>query len=217
MIYHKIRTIFKRDPATKHKTLLMGEYSIPEFEYLKDNQWEFTEKIDGTNIRIYYDSELGGRTTAGELSAVRIDGRTNNAQIPARLFNRLKDMFPDEVFKAAGLDQIVLYGEGFGAGIQKGGGNYISDGVSFVLFDVNIADWWLRREDVLDVAAKLDVGVVPSLGCGTLSDMIEMVRSGLTSIWGDFPAEGIVARPSVELKDRAGRRIITKLKHKDFA
>ena len=217
MIYHKIQTVFKRDPATKHKTLLMGEYSIPEFEYLKDNDWIFTEKIDGTNIRIYYDSELGGRTTAGELSAVRIEGRTDDAQIQARLFNRLKGMFPDEMFRAADLDQIILYGEGFGAGIQKGGGNYISDGVDFVLFDVNIGGWWLRRQDVLDIAVKLNIAAVPSLGCGTLSDMIDMVQDGFMSVWGEFSAEGIVARPEVELKDRAGRRIITKLKHKDFA
>lgn len=42
--YHKIQTVFKRDMATKHKTLLIGDYSLPEFEYLKDNTWVFTEK-----------------------------------------------------------------------------------------------------------------------------------------------------------------------------
>ena len=48
--YHKIQTVFKRDPETKFKTLLMGEYSLPEFEYLKNNEWVFTEKIDGTKV-----------------------------------------------------------------------------------------------------------------------------------------------------------------------
>lgn len=41
-------------------------------------------------------------------------------------------------------------------------------------------------------------------------------RKGFNSIWGDFIAEGIVARPAVELKTRNGHRIITKIKHKDF-
>jgi len=41
-------------------------------------------------------------------------------------------------------------------------------------------------------------------------------RAGLVSKWGDFEAEGIVARPAVELKTRAGERIITKLKTRDF-
>lgn len=43
-----------------------------------------------------------------------------------------------------------------------------------------------------------------------------MARLGFKSTWGDFQAEGIVARPSVELKNRAGERIITKIKCKDF-
>jgi hypothetical protein len=43
------------------------------------------------------------------------------------------------------------------------------------------------------------------------------VGCGVKSWWGDFDAEGIVARPQVELFTRAGHRIITKLKCKDFA
>ena len=30
-------------------------------------------------------------------------------------------------------------------------------------------------------------------------------------------AEGLVMRPAIELLDKRGRRIITKIKHKDFA
>ncbi len=41
--YHKIQTVFKRDMNTKYKTLLEGEYSLPEFKYLKNNIWEYTE------------------------------------------------------------------------------------------------------------------------------------------------------------------------------
>ncbi len=33
---------------------------------------------------------------------------------------------------------------------------------------------------------------------------------------GDFEAEGIVARPDVELLDRRGKRVITKIKAVDF-
>ena len=57
---------------------------------------------------------------------------------------------------------------------------------------------------------------VPIIGRGMLHDMIDRVRCGFTSTWGDFPAEGIVARPAVELKARNGARIITKIKTKDF-
>ena len=33
--YHKIQTVFKRDPETKYKTLLIGEYSVPKKTVLK--------------------------------------------------------------------------------------------------------------------------------------------------------------------------------------
>ena len=46
--YPKIQSIFKRDENT-HK-FIDGVFSLPEFEYLKDNLWIWTEKIDGRNI-----------------------------------------------------------------------------------------------------------------------------------------------------------------------
>ena len=46
--------------------------------------------------------------------------------------------------------------------------------------------------------------------------MLRKVEEGLKSRGGDFPAEGIVARPTVEMCNRAGHRIITKIKGKDF-
>ena len=203
--YSKIQTLFKRDPATKHKTLLEGEFSLPEFEYLQDSKWIFTEKVDGTNIRVMWDTE-----------AIRFGGRTDNAQIPTFLYDKLNEMFTVDAFKVFE-HPICLYGEGYGAKIQKGGGNYIPDGVSFVLFDVLVDEWWLQRKDVEDIAGKLGLEIVPTLGHGDLHDMVDEVSLGFDSKWGEFQAEGIVARPATELKTRRGDRIITKLKRKDFA
>ena len=45
-------TVFKRDMATNMKTLLEGQYSEPAFAFLRDNEWVWTEKVDGTNIRV---------------------------------------------------------------------------------------------------------------------------------------------------------------------
>lgn len=209
--YHKINSIYKRTPDGKK--MLFGEYSQPEFEYLKDNLWEFTEKVDGTNIRVMYDGE----------DEFTFGGKTDNAQIPSPLVNRLREIFNIEQFKEIfpmkpdewEYPEICLYGEGYGAKIQTGG-KYISDGVDFVLFDVKIGQWWLKREDVEDIAKKFGIEVVPILGTGRLVDMETMCKVGFDSKWGKFEAEGIVARPVVELRDRAGHRIITKLKHKDF-
>ena len=45
--YHKIQTVFMRDLENRYKTLLEGQFSLPEFEYLANNEWAFTEKVDG--------------------------------------------------------------------------------------------------------------------------------------------------------------------------
>lgn len=200
--YSKIQSLFKRDG----RKLLIGEYSRPEFGYLWDNTWIFTEKVDGTNIRIM-------SLSSGE---VVFAGRTNNAQIPAKLVKRLIEMFPPHGKLAEQFpDGCCLYGEGFGAGIQKGGGNYCST-QEFVLFDVKVGNWWLERENIDKVAWELKINVVPIVGEGNLDTMLDFVKDGLSSLWGNFVAEGIVARPEVTLLQRNGERIITKLKYKDF-
>jgi len=208
--YHKIQTMFKRDMSGKKKQLIEGEWTLAEFEYLANNTWEFTEKVDGTNIRVILND---GEITFG--------GRTDNAQIPAPLVARLNERFVSEWGKKnlerTFFDQgnIVLYGEGYGPKIQKSGGLYRED-QDFVLFDVRVGEWWLKRKDVEEISEALELDVVPVIGEGTLYDAIDMVKRGIKSTWGDFPAEGIVARPKVELKARSGQRIITKIKHVDF-
>ncbi len=206
--YHKIQTVFHRDPDNRFKTLLEGKYSLPEFEYLKDNKWVFTEKVDGTNIRLMLN----------EIGQYKIRGKSDNAQIPPFLLDVLTEIMVsrEDTFKDIFKDTAVcMYGEGYGAKIQKGGGNYRQD-QDFVLFDVKIGDWWLQRKDVEDIANILDLDVIPIIGSGTLNDMLEMTKKGFVSQWGDFKAEGIVARPQTELIGRNGKRIITKIKQKDF-
>lgn len=204
--YHKIQTAWHRDPATNHKTLLEGVWSEPEFEYLAGNQWAFTEKVDGTNIRVMI---RDGKISFG--------GKTDNASIPATLVSRLESRFHPqrdrliEMFPEGG----CLYGEGYGARIQKGGGNYRPD-QDFVLFDVLIGRWWLDRIAQMDVCDKLGIDLIPIISVGSLYEMIELARNGFHSRWGNFLAEGIVARPVVELQARNGKRIITKIKHADF-
>lgn len=209
--YHKIQTCFKRDEKTKH--IIENDWTLPEFEFLKDNQWVFTEKVDGTNIRVMWDGEN-----------VVFGGKTDNASIPVPLLYELQKVFEGTarkhqigtIFpKEEKPLEVCLYGEGYGAKIQKGGGNY-SQTPKFVLFDVKIGDWYLQRKDVEDIATKLGIDIVPIVGQGTLTEAIELVRKGQKSQWGDFIAEGLVVRPAVELKTRRGDRLITKIKHKDF-
>lgn len=210
--YHKIHTLFKRE-VEKPCNIIIGDYSRPEFEYLKDNKWMWTEKFDGTNIRIMWDGE-----------SVEFGGRTDKAQIPSTLVKKLIELFPKEKLQSAfpeleGEAKVILYGEGYGKGIQKGG-VYIKDGVDFILFDIRIGHWWLTRDTKEDIAEVLGVQIVPILHTCTIDEAIEIVKVGFHSkIAQDrtYIAEGLVGVPGVELFNRRGERIITKLKYKDFA
>ncbi len=199
--YHKIQTVWLRDPETKFKTLLEGAWAKPEFGFLAECDWTLTEKVDGTNIRLMRDGlEVRGKPDAAQMypgmreAGEIITHSTEFAKLP---------------------EGMILYGEGYGEKIQKGGGNYRDD-QGFVLFDV-WCNVWLERADVEGIALALGIDAVPVVTEAPLAVMVDWCRSGsLVSRWGNFPAEGLVARPQVELLDRHGARVITKLKCKDF-
>lgn len=214
MEYPKINTLFKRDA---NNIIIPSQFTQPEFEYLKDNKFECTEKIDGTNIRI----EIKGKE-------ITFKGRTERAIIPTHLLNYLNSTFtPEVVFKALGVDPnigcnenstAVIYGEGYGMKIQSGG-NYIKNGVGFIVFDVKIDHWWLGREDVEAIAKKLGTTAVPLIGYMTIPEAIEYVKKGFKSTIAenkDYDAEGLVLKTPNGLLFRNGTRIILKLKTTDF-
>ena len=207
-LYQKIPGIFMREEQRPFK-LIEGAFREPELELLKDIEWYFTEKVDGTNIRIIWDGHN-----------VVFGGRTENAQIPSHLVAKLNELFMgtrmEQVFEQVfGESEAILFGEGYGAKIQKGGGNY-SETQKFVLFDVTVAGWYLSRDNVEDVANKFSIDVVPIVLTGRLQDGIDLVKKGMKSQWGDFTAEGLVAKPKIDLFNRKGDRIITKIKPQDF-
>ena len=213
MKYHKINSIYKRDMTKRHAPFLIGEWAEPEFDYLQNNQWEFTEKIDGTNIRVMFDGEN-----------IVFGGKTDDAQISSHLFDKLQKLFLPrkmelkEIFKSDGEPvNVCLYGEGFGHKIQgKVGTDYLSAEVDFCLFDVRVGNWWLERKNIYDIAGKLGLKTPKIVGHGTLPEAIELVKIGFKSGFGTAQGEGLVLRPVVELKNRGGQRIITKVKTIDF-
>ncbi len=219
--YPKINTLFQRD---EKKKVILDLWGKPEFAYLKNAEWHVEEKIDGMNIRIHWDCQTEWFT---------VDGRNDNSSIPAYLMNylmrKLEGQRPSwkEHFGAA---NITLYGEGYGYGIQgKMGIAYqgtldtenfcLKDkkGVGFRVFDVVIDDWWLERGNVEDVANKVGFEMVPILTHTVkMDEVIALCREGFKSELGDVTAEGVIMRPTIDLYNRKGERVIAKLKHKDF-
>lgn len=216
--YQKIQTLFKRD---ERNIIIPDQFTYPEFEVLKDLKWECTEKIDGTNIRI----ELASSRNSEDGIIMSFKGRTDKANIPEHLLTKLNWLFDRKhLMEALNITDetqncnITLYGEGYGAKIQKGG-NYISNDVNFILFDVKVGKWWLDREAIKDIANKLGINAVPLMGYMTIPEAIEYVKRGFKSTIAenkDYDAEGLVLKAPCGLLKRDGERLITKIKTVDF-
>lgn len=205
--YNKIDTVFNRD-IYGTKRLIIDSWRNEAVEYLKDSKWQFTEKFDGTNIRVIWDGH-----------SISFAGRTDKAIIPQHLLEYLNKTFStqevEQLFEQVyGDKQVILFGEGYGHKIQNGG-NYRND-VSFILFDVMIGENYQERQWVEETAVMLGIDVVPVVLDGTIEKAIEFIKTHPKSTVGTAFMEGVVGRPAVELRDRTGKRIIVKIKYSDF-
>lgn len=206
--YNKIDTVYERD-VDGTKKLIEGKFRNKAVEFLANNEWIFTEKIDGTNIRVHWDGH-----------DIEVGGRTDRASIPKHLLDKLTTMFlndeTEELFEQVfGNKEVILFGEGYGSKIQKVGSLYRKD-VSFILFDIMVEDIYLERENVENIATIFGLDVVPIIMRGTISEAVDFVKSNPNSTLGTAKMEGLVGRPAVEMKDRMGNRVIVKIKACDF-
>lgn len=205
--YQKIPNIFERETFGKNR-LIEGQYSSDTLRMLKDVQWQWTEKVDGTNIRVHWDGH-----------SVEFGGRTDRAQIPAPLVNLLNELFggenKEELFELTfGEKDVILFGEGFGGRIQGAGPKY--GALRFILFDVMVNGKYLNRQSVEEIAQVFEIPVVPEIGYGTLEDAVRLVKKHPMSKLGNLEMEGLVCRPVNELYDHGWKRVIVKIKARDF-
>ena len=205
--YNKIDTVYERD-IYGTKKLIEGKFRSKAVEFLANCKWIFTEKIDGTNIRVHWDGHK-----------VEFGGRTEKANIPAHLLNKLIHIFcnneTEELFEQVfGEKDVILFGEGYGIKIQNGG-SYRSD-VGFILFDVMINGHYICRDNVEGIATIFGLEVVPIIMRGTIQEAISFVKTAPNSTIGTAKMEGLVGIPSVELYEGYGKRLIVKIKACDF-
>lgn len=147
MEYPKIETLFVRDDETHKVTDVIRNrvYGIIK-------TWHWTEKIDGTNIRLVWDKEK-----------MTIAGRTDNASIPAKLIDYINSAVKLDYLKEAFANStLVVYGEGFGAGIQRGGlyrlgiTSWLEDDSGRRIENVEILDWVQTESEVRFKARLMD-------------------------------------------------------------
>jgi hypothetical protein len=218
MEYPKTENLYARDPESH---VCGPEYGFRMREIGLVSTWLVLEKVDGMNMRVVFEP--------GEDEPVKILGRTDRAQIPGDLrasieswatFDALASTFLDlgETKSAplcdvtVGPAKVILYGEGYGAGIQSGG-HYRPD-KGFILFDVVVDGTWLAWDNVVDVAAKLGIERVPVLARGVDLETAKTYVS--TSHLTDGPVEGIIGRTDPYLFTGRGQRVAFKFKGRDL-
>ena len=225
--YPSIETIFTRD-ANTHK-LNWGRLRMPEIDTI--NEWEITEKIDGTNIRVTY-----------TLNGVEIKGRTDKANLASDVIIAVNEAIPHHPvaveyftgYRGKELPEqwsVTFYGEAYGPGIQKGG--VYSNEKRFRCFDLLLGEsWWCHGFEMRDICKDLGIPTVPFLGTHVLG--VEDLESRLGCEWfmedvitesfvafedkgvSNIEPEGIVAKPPLVLLDRHGDRIMWKLTNREF-
>lgn len=223
MEYPKINSLWKRqawyfDEEQKknsanqpfRNSFIVGDYACPEFGSI--DKWEVDEKVDGTNVRIFWQPE--------DKFSPAFGGRTDNAQLPSRLLFHLQKTCNREKMQKVfpNVHRVVLFGEGYGPKIQAAGSSYRSD-VSFILFDVWIDGWWLEKHSVIDIASQLDIEHTINQSVMTTQQVVDFVKSKPKSYIAEKPGfvmEGIIARSYPLMLFRNHRTpIMFKLKVKD--
>jgi len=202
--YQKIESIYKFDMTIKR---FIKEYYNPIVEYLENNKWIGTEKIDGTNIRIYWN---GKRFEFG--------GRTDDAEIPKAITKLLNEKFNYDmelVFEQKfGNKEVYLFCEGYGGKIQNG--TYDCD-ESLIGFDIMIENIYLDKEVSKQLFKELEIGFVKQMDFNNLSEAIQFVRDNEKSLeHNNCNLEGLVCYPTKRIYDHQGNRIIIKIKRKDL-
>lgn len=215
MKYPKIKSLFQRDKEFKFTNRLISE----SLQDLQDIKWVCLEKLDGMNIRIICDFEK---------EEFKCLGRTDEAVIPTHLKEELdkiltcikaeKQQFLTSFSK---IKKLILYGEGFGFKIQKGG-LYLKDKVAFNLFDCYCfmsereTGFWMNEPQIKSLSQIFKLSKVPELPPATLHEAEKLVRTGLNSHYGTAKAEGVIIKTKYPLFNSFGMRMIFKLKTKDF-
>lgn len=213
MHYPKIENLYKRDETT-HKCGPEFGLRMPEVSQI--SKWLVLEKVDGMNMRVVWEPEPIANTYREPVYY----GRSDKANIPGDLKTHMEEKFSTatmlEAFREDEVDlpiKVVLFGEGYGAGIQSGG-HYRED-KAFILFDVVVNDHWLPFPDVMDISYKLGIPHAPALAFNaTLRDAKKCVALSELTIG---PTEGIVCRTDPYLFNSWGQRIMFKYKSRDIS
>ena len=211
--YKKFDSPFKKDEHF---------INTPELnQVLPKGKWIKTEKIDGTNIRIIFTKmdELGNRDILIGSRKLILNDQDKTSKIyydcikGVNLY-KLKEYFKD--IKST----IVIYAEGYGAGVQKGG--IYSKNKNFRVFDIRIDEAYQDFVYVEKVCIDNQLNIVPvideieEITFGECISSLNRLNNTLMTDGEGGKPEGIVYKFEPVLLNKYKERLIFKVKFKDF-
>ena len=120
-------------------------------------------------------------------------------------------------FEALGYPVVIVYGEAYG-GKGRGMSKVYGKELKFVAFEVKIGDAWLNVPNAEQVARGLEFDFVHYAQVTTDINTLNAHRDAMSvqamknGMGDNYPREGIVLRPLIELTKNNGDRIIAKHK-----
>jgi len=211
--YDKFSSPFKKD----ERFINTEELS----QKLPDGSWIITEKIDGTNIRIILtkpDDEGNREVHIGSRKLI-LNKSDKGSKVYLDCIEEINLNKIQEYFKDVD-STVIIYGEGYGAGVQKGG--IYSSKKNFRVFDIRIGKAYQDFSYVKKVCIDNQLNLVPVIDEKEFLTYEECItrlkQTSHTYIkegTGGRP-EGFVYKFEPVLLNKYGERLIFKVKYKDF-
>jgi len=180
-----------------------------------------SEKVHGSSAHI------GWKTHAmitDEPDGNRPQGKVNLfcGGCKKELFNALFNIEElADKFIETGLDDVVIYGEGYGGKMQGMSATYGKE-LKFVAFEVRIGGCWLNVPKAHEFCKSMGIEFVAYERVSTDIEKLDAERdrpsrqAKRNGIEEDKIAEGVVLKPLIELRKNNGARIICKHKRDEF-
>lgn len=178
---------------------------------LDGGDWVVTEKVHGANFSFWCD----GDTVKVARRSGFTDGTFYNCQpVIDKYKDKVLDLFN---YCCSTGDILVIYGELYGEGVQKG--VFYSKEKDFVAFDVNLNGVFLDKDFVNSVVTLFNIPVAPVLYKGSFLDCLDFNNTFDSKVGGikNNTAEGVVIAPNHTKYLANGSRVIIKNKTSSFS
>ena len=188
---------------------------------LPKGEWIVTEKIDGTNIRIILTKpdEKNKREVHIASRKLILNPSDKNSNQYTDCLKEVNLHKIEEYFKDVD-STIIIYGEGYGAGVHKGG--IYSSKKNFRVFDIRIGEAYQDFDYVKKVCVDNQLNLVPIVDTVeeiTFDACVLKLKANSETLIKEGTGgklEGLVYKFEPPLLNKYKERLIFKIKFKDF-